>query len=252
MQSIPSHHGQKFRKPIAHESYVLSCYVFVCLIVPDIPIILYERNWNYLRLYAAMTPELQDTAYGSIHVSTRQFAKKQPTYAQPQPRVDDGMMIDDDASLHIPSAIAQHPMDAAHLEVCGLALPLLRKAALNVVQIEHARLIRGGRDASVHSGSRNDGFSSVRQLPDEEALGVATVKECLVLLWRLTKANKPYNSLVPFLLPAGERGARRGREFSRGDWEAGGQEILRVGIDAQDDALIKLGNDIVAWVSLQQ
>lgn len=221
--------------------------------IADIPILLYERGWNFLRVYAAMTPELKNTSYGSIHVSTRQFAKKQSGYAQPQPvaaHVDDHMAIDDEGSHPVHHAVAQHPMDAAHLEVCALALPMLRKAAFHVVQNERERLIRGGREASIHSGARNDGFSSVRLLPDEEAVAAANARECLALLWRLTKASKPFNGLIPFLLPAGERGARRGREFSRGDWNANGRELVRLGTDCKDEALIKLGQDIIAWVSL--
>lgn len=201
-----------------------------------------------------MMGELKDSIYASVHVSTRQFAKKQPKYTQPRlpsGPADERMIIDDDGAQQ-PRIAAPHPLDAAHLEICDLALPFLRKAALRVVEAERERLLRGGRDAAIYSTSRNEGFGSVDLLPDEQAIAAANQKECLTLLWRLTKAKKPFLGLVPFLLAAGkERGARRGREFSRGDWNSHGEELIRLGTEAQDADITKLGNDIVAWVALQ-
>lgn len=221
-----------------------------------VPVIVCEPKWNFMRLYAAMTPGIQDSSYGSMHVSARriQHARQEQrdrralaSPSQPGPQPHDGMAVDDEWTNSQPE---ENPMDAAHVFVCESALPLLRKAAAAVVQLERERLTQGGREASIHSGARNAGFSYVKDLPSEADLATANSRTCLSLLWRLTKADKPFHGLLSFLIPWGERGARRGRDYARGDWHANGQELLRLGETVHDAEITELGHQIIQWVAI--
>ncbi|EJD53738.1 hypothetical protein AURDEDRAFT_110500 [Auricularia subglabra TFB-10046 SS5] len=222
-----------------------------------IPIIVCDPKWNFMRVYAAMTPEIQDSSWGSMHVSTRRFQHARheqrdrqgiATSSQPTAPPHDSMAIDDEVGTN--AQVEQNPMDAAHVEICGLALPLLRKAAAAVVQLERERLTRGGREASIHSGARNAGFAYVKDLPSESDIALANSRTCLNLIWRLSKADKPFHGLLAFLVPWGERGARRGRDFSRGDWHTNGRELVRLGEAVNLDEITKLGNQITEWVAV--
>ena len=153
------------------------------------------------------------------------------------------MMIDDEPQTHT------NHLDAAHVQLCQLAMPLLKAAAASVVERERERLVRNGSNASIHSQSRNAGYRSVSELPSMKELESADAKTCLTLAWRLSKADKPWASLMGFLIPFGERGARRGRDYARGDWTANAAELVRLGEAVDSNDIIQLGREVQAWAA---
>jgi len=153
------------------------------------------------------------------------------------------MMVDEEqAPINI--------LDVAHTQLCQMATPLVRAAAQDVVERERGRLQRGGSDASIHSRSRNQGFGYVKDLPSADSLQSADLKVCLNLCWRLTKAERPWSTLVGFLIPFGERGARRGRDYTRGDWVSNAEELVRLGEAVDFDDITKLGREVQAYFAV--
>ncbi|KAH7105588.1 PIN domain-containing protein [Auriculariales sp. MPI-PUGE-AT-0066] len=114
----------------------------VMSLAQNIPTVVFEPNWNAVQVLAAVVPELQDSIYSSQHASDRVLRTSHfqppPTQSHPtqsrqnrppptrQPFVNttgDAIMIDD---IPPPStSTATNPHDAAHTELCTVALPLL-------------------------------------------------------------------------------------------------------------------------------
>ncbi|KAG8908155.1 hypothetical protein FRB99_008698 [Tulasnella sp. 403] len=122
-------------------------------------------------------------------------------------------------------SIASHPLDVLHDQLRSYLIATLPGLVTEgIAQLRHRRESeeREFRQISIHARPARP---PLVPLPDDDEWQTWSPKECILWLDKVLPPQKNLRAnsalrLAEFIIPYGDRGGRRGRDWGRGDWDA--------------------------------
>lgn len=216
-----------FLLPASEIHLSMSYYKGLATITPS-------RNWSSREIAWAMFHDhgIDLSYFGSYRISYKDPKSKLitlgPTTTAPSQADDDMMMVDDDASLP-EILLPSHALDLLHIQVVDHFTRLLVELVGRV----------GGPE--IHNRDEQDGTSASRYAPKwhkREHHSEWTSTDCLEYLDSKRRVPATSPRVDVFLTnPYKSRGARRGQDWSRRDWEIALRGLERIGDIWEDGSL---------------
>jgi hypothetical protein len=193
----------------------------------DIPSLLPSARWSSQELaHNTFGPEVDVRAFGAYRASYRD---RQSTRAPPKLIPDDDLMdIDDDDAAVLEDLLPSHELDLLHLQIIEHFTRLLVELIGRVGGPEVLRKpTADGVSASVHAAGWSKKYYTEWSAQD-----------CLQYLDTKKRQTSSWPRLDVFLAPPySGRGARRGQDWARGDWDVALEALRAIGDSWQESSI---------------